>query len=157
MFLESQMYALDTLRDIVRTETDTTALLQEVAECLRYDVRHYAWVGVFLVEGQEVILQSFSGPEEPKHVRIPLNQSPYDEVTERGITVRVPDIQETDFDVVPFEGARSEVVVPIIDGGDKVGILQIVSGETNAFDDSDEEFLEEVAELLSTSVEATRY
>jgi GAF domain-containing protein len=154
VFLESQMYALDTVRDVVRTMNDVPELMQEVADCLQYDVNHYQWVGVYLMEGQELILQSYSGSPEPDRVRIPLRDPPFDEVAEKGASVQAETADEAEDPALPFDGAESVVIVPILSGDETLGAIQIVSEVSGAFDDSDEEFLLEVAELLADVAES---
>ena len=48
-----------------------------------------------------------------------------------------------------FASTRSEIVVPIFDGGAVVGEIDIDGSDPDAFDDTDARFLEEVAALIA--------
>ena len=48
-----------------------------------------------------------------------------------------------------FASTKSEIVVPIFDGGDVIGEIDIDGSDPEAFDDTDARFLEEVAALLA--------
>lgn len=44
--------------------------------------------------------------------------------------------------------SRSEIVVPMISGGNVVGVLDIDSDELNTFDDTDRKYLEKAVEMI---------
>ncbi|MBY0277685.1 sensor domain-containing diguanylate cyclase [Candidatus Binatia bacterium] len=49
-------------------------------------------------------------------------------------------------------GARSMVVVPLLDGDQALGVLKVMSGEPHAFDDDDIDTLEMMATFIATSL-----
>nr|AHI85728.1 free methionine-(R)-sulfoxide reductase [Aspergillus nidulans] len=66
-------------------------------------------------------------------------------------TVVVPDVLEFPGHIACDASSRSEIVVPILAGGETVAIIDIDCAEPSGFDDEDKEYLEELAALLSES------
>ncbi|MQA17770.1 MAG: GAF domain-containing protein [Pseudonocardiaceae bacterium] len=66
-----------------------------------------------------------------------------------GRTEIVPDVDADPRYLACFASTRSEIVVPIFDGGDVVGEIDIDASDRDAFDTADARFLEEVAALLA--------
>ena len=56
-----------------------------------------------------------------------------------------------------FDGARSEICLPLISFGDNVGLLQCSSSQPGTFPDNDVQALESVADILATAVQNSRY
>ncbi|BCS29925.1 GAF domain-containing protein [Aspergillus puulaauensis] len=70
---------------------------------------------------------------------------------EKRETVVVPDVLEFPGHIACDASSRSEIVVPILVGGETVAIIDIDCTEPSGFDDEDKKYLEELASLLSTS------
>ena len=66
-----------------------------------------------------------------------------------GLTEIIEDVNADPRYLACFATTRSEIVVPIFDGGEVVGEIDIDGSEPGAFDDTDRQFLEEVAALLA--------
>ncbi|KAI9037785.1 GAF domain-containing protein [Aspergillus affinis] len=64
-------------------------------------------------------------------------------------TVVVPDVLEFPGHIACDASSRSEIVVPILSGGETVAIIDIDCAEPNGFDDVDRKFLEQLAALLA--------
>jgi GAF domain-containing protein len=60
------------LAEIARAP-DAQAAMQRAVEQLKAQLPHYTWVGIYLLEGQELVLGPFLGKPSP-HTRIPLNR-----------------------------------------------------------------------------------
>ncbi|KAI9367113.1 GAF domain-like protein [Aspergillus egyptiacus] len=66
-------------------------------------------------------------------------------------TVVVPDVLEFPGHIACDASSRSEIVVPILAGGETVAIIDIDCAEPSGFDEEDKKYLEELAALLSES------
>ncbi|KAL2051349.1 hypothetical protein ABVK25_008401 [Lepraria finkii] len=66
-------------------------------------------------------------------------------------TVRVEDVSEFPGHIACDEGSRSEIVVPLLVGGEVVAIIDIDCAVIGGFDEIDEEGLGKLAELLAAS------
>ncbi len=130
------------------------AALQEVCRFLRSDVRTYRWVGVYRVEGAELVLDAWDGPAATEHTRIPISRGVCGRAVRDDATVIVTDVRSDPEYLACFRETRAEIVVPIRDGASVVGEIDVDGNEVGAFDASDGRFLEEVARRLTAAVRA---
>ena len=128
------------------------AALQEVCRFLRESFRHYRWVGVYRVEGTELVLDAWDGPAATEHTRIPIERGVCGRAVRENRTVVVDDVRAAPEYLACFLETRAEVVVPIREGDRVVGEIDIDGNEVGAFDRTDGTFLEQVARRLSASV-----
>jgi L-methionine (R)-S-oxide reductase len=110
---------------------------------------HYSWVGIYLVEGDDLVLGPWRGPEATEHVRIPVGQGICGAAAATGRTEIVDDVNADPRYLACFPSTRSEIVVPISFEGRVVGEIDIDSDKPAAFEEQDREFLERVATLIS--------
>jgi L-methionine (R)-S-oxide reductase len=141
--------ALDAIREILDRGGDADDLLRQVVAALQERFDDYSWVGVYLVEGDELVLGPWQGPEATEHVRIPVGQGICGAAAATGVTEIVDDVNADPRYLACFPSTRSEIVVPISYEGRVVGEIDIDSDRPAAFDADDREFLERVAELIS--------
>jgi GAF domain-containing protein len=140
--------ALEAVERIVnRGEADE--VLRAVVDVLHDRFAHYSWVGIYLVEGGELALGPWRGPEATEHVRIPVGQGICGAAAASGRTEIVDDENADPRYLACFPSTRSEIVVPIAFQGHVVGEIDIDSDEPAAFGEADRAFLERVATLIS--------
>ena len=123
--------------------------LGAAVEVLQEGFEHYSWVGIYLVEGDELVLGPWRGPEATEHVRIPIGQGVCGAAAANGRTEIVDDVNADPRYLACFPSTRSEIVVPIARDGSVVGEIDIDSDRPAAFDEEDRAFLEQVAELIT--------
>jgi L-methionine (R)-S-oxide reductase len=128
--------------------------LAEVCRFLHTSFPHYGWVGVYRLEGRELVLEGYAGPQATEHTRIPLGTGLCGRAARDGATVIVDDVRSSAEYLACFLSTRSEIVVPIRADGRVVGEIDIDSDKLAAFDASDRRLLEEVAARLSAAVVA---
>jgi L-methionine (R)-S-oxide reductase len=128
---------------------DADDVLRRVVEVLHDRCAHYSWVGIYLVEGDELVLGPWKGPEATEHVRIPIGQGICGAAAASGQTEIVDDVNADARYLACFPATRSEIVVPITYDGRVVGEIDIDSDEPAAFTEDDRVFLERVATLIS--------
>jgi GAF domain-containing protein len=140
---------LSTLETIERlAERGGADTLQEAVEALQ-EIEHYSWVGIYLVEGEDLVLGPWRGPQATEHVRIPVGQGVCGAAAASGETEIVDDVNADPRYLACFASTRSEIVVPIAHDGRVVGEIDIDSDRPAAFGDEDRELLERVAVLLA--------
>jgi GAF domain-containing protein len=130
-------------------EIESAPDLQTVVDLLHDRVEHYSWVGIYLVEGDDLVLGPWKGPEATEHVRIPVGQGVCGAAAASGKTEIVDDVNADPRYLACFASTRSEIVVPISREGRVVGEIDIDSDQPAAFGDADREFLERVAESIA--------
>jgi L-methionine (R)-S-oxide reductase len=120
-------------------------ILQGVVDALEERVEHYSWVGIYLVDGDDLVLGPWRGPQATEHVRIPVGQGVCGAAAVSGETEVVDDVNADDRYLACFPSTRSEIVVPIFDEGRVVGEIDIDSDRPAAFDSEDRALLERIA------------
>ncbi len=136
------------VEEIVGRGGEAGDVLQEVVDALHDGFEHYSWVGIYLVEGDDLVLGPWKGPEATEHVRIPVGHGICGAAAASGETEVVDDVNADPRYLACFPSTRSEIVVPISFEGRVVGEIDIDSDRPAAFTDDDRTFLERVAELI---------
>ena len=111
----------------------------------------YSWVGIYLLDGNELVLGPFEGRPSP-HTRIPLGRGICGAAAAEKATIIVDDVNADPRYLACSVETRSEIVVPIMkdDGSnDVLGEIDIDSDRLAAFDATDQKMLEAVAALLA--------
>jgi len=118
---------------------------------LRRLVRKFDWVGIYMRQGDELVLAAWDGPEATEHVRISVGQGICGLAARTGKTVIVGDVNADPRYLACFPQTRSEIVVPIYARDHVIGEIDIDSNTADAFTDDDRNLLEDVARLLGDS------
>jgi L-methionine (R)-S-oxide reductase len=141
--------ALDAVDRLINRGGDADDLLRAVVELLAERIAHYSWVGIYFVEGAELVLGPWRGPQATEHVRIPVGQGVCGAAAASGETEVVDDVNADPRYLACFASTRSEIVVPVKYEGRVVAEIDIDSDEPAAFGVDDRLFLERVATLIS--------
>jgi len=139
---------LDSIRSLVSTAPDATSLFAEVVSLLRRERPHYHWVGIYLLQGKELVLGPYVG-KPTVHTRIPLHQGICGAAASSGQTLVIDDVNADPRYLACSLETRSEIVVPIIHKGRVLGEIDIDSDQPAAFTPQDRELLEAVAGLIA--------
>jgi GAF domain-containing protein len=143
--------ALNLLRTLIAEAPGPEAGAQRVVEELHNRFSHYDWVGIYWVDADagELVLGPWIGPEATEHTRIPLGVGICGAAAVSGRTEIVDDVTADPRYLACFASTRSEIVVPIFAEGQVVGEIDIDGSDVSAYDETDAQFLEEVAALLA--------
>jgi L-methionine (R)-S-oxide reductase len=141
--------ALQAIEGIVDRAGDADDVLRQTVDVLHDRLGHFTWVGVYLVEADDLVLGPWRGPQATDHVRIPIGAGICGAAAASGRTEIVDDVNADDRYLACFPSTRSEIVVPITYEGHVVGEIDVDSDEPAAFGQEDRLFLERVADLLS--------
>jgi L-methionine (R)-S-oxide reductase len=104
------------------------------------------WVGFYFLHRGELVLGPFQG--KVACVRIALGKGVCGTAAERRETVIVADVHEFPGHIACDAASRSEIVVPLIDRGTLIGVLDLDSPMPARFDADDGAGLEAAAKLL---------
>jgi len=141
--------ALEAIDRILNREAEADEVLRRTVDVLHDRFEHYSWVGIYLVEGDDLVLGPWRGPQPTEHVRIPIGSGICGAAAASGRTERVDDVTADDRYLACFPSTRSEIVVPIAFEGTVVGEIDIDADTPAAFGEQDRVFLERVAVLIS--------
>jgi L-methionine (R)-S-oxide reductase len=141
--------ALEAVDRILNREAEADEVLRRTVAVLHDRFDHYSWVGIYLVEGDELVLGPWRGPQATEHVRIPVGAGICGAAAASGKTEVVDDVGSDPRYLACFPSTRSEIVVPIVYESRVVGEIDIDSDRPAAFTAADRDFLERVALLVS--------
>jgi diguanylate cyclase (GGDEF)-like protein len=131
-------------------------LLQNSAQLIRRSFDFY-YIAIALVNHEEGILElkSFDSvePLQPKRHKVAFDQGLMGWVVRHGAPLRVDDVQKDTRYLKGIENVRSEMVIPLKRKDTILGVIDIGSRECNAFNDNDQILTEQIARMLSISIE----
>ena len=139
------------IREIISNEK-VSDLLQYVVDFLYNNFDKYSWIGIYFVQGNDLVLDSWSGKQATEHTRIPIGRGICGSAASSGKTELVPDVNADARYLSCFVSTRSEIVVPIKKDGNVVGEIDIDSDIIDAFHEKDVLFLEKVADMLKMHI-----
>lgn len=137
---------LPQIKSLVEGETDLIANMANVSACLK-DTFNFWWVGFYRVEGEELVLGPFQGPLACTRIR--KGKGVCGTAWQEAKTMIVPDVDAFPGHIACSSLSRSEIVVPIVKDGKVTAVLDIDSEKLAAFDQTDQKYLEQLAEVLA--------
>ena len=145
---KSERYTLlqKQVESLVAGESDRTANLANAASAI-HEAFGFWWTGFYLVKENQLVLGPFQGPVAC--TRIPYGKGVCGTAWERRQTVIVPDVEQFPGHIACSSASRSEIVVPLLRGGEVLGVLDIDSRELATFDAEDAAGLEPLAARLA--------
>jgi len=141
---EQAKEALVRLDAAVGTSTGREAR-EAMVKFLNTLVPTYSWVGIYAVDGKDLVLEAWAGPAATQHTRIPIGKGVCGFAAKAGRTEIVSDVSKDPRYLECFLSTRAEIVVPISNQAGVIGEIDIDSDQLDAFSSVDREFLEVVA------------
>ena len=137
-----------TIERVVQDESDPARAMDGVVELLAQHLPDYTWVGIYLLEGQELVLGPFRGAPSP-HTRIPIGSGICGAAAAQRETIIVDDVNADSRYLACSLETQSEIVVPIMHEGRVLGEIDVDSNRAAAFSPTDRTLLEGVAAALA--------
>ena len=107
------------------------------------------WVGFYIADGNQLVLGPFQG--NPACSRIPMGKGVCGSAALRQQTIIVPDVNQFPGHIACDVASRSEIVVPLLNWGKLLGVIDVDSASVGRFDEEDVEGLESVASAFLAS------
>jgi L-methionine (R)-S-oxide reductase len=139
---------LTAIRSAISAAPNAQGAMQQAVRLLKDGVPYYTWVGIYLLDGNELVLGPYLGKPSP-HTRIPLGRGICGAAAAEKTTIVVDDVNADPRYLACSTETKSEIVVPILQGSNVLGEIDIDSDRRAAFRDSDRQLLEPVAALLA--------
>ena len=130
-------------KDLIANSANTAALLWEHLPDIN-------WAGFYLLKEDELVLGPFQG--KSACVRIAMGKGVCGTAAATEETQLVPYVHVFPGHIACDSASRSEVVVPLIQAGELLGVLDIDSPRLGRFDETDAEGLEKVAAIFLASL-----
>ena len=105
------------------------------------------WAGFYLMENGKLVLGPFQG--KPACIEIGVGRGVCGTAVAQRSTLVVPDVHKFPGHIACDGASNSEIVIPLMGGGEVVGVLDIDSPIFDRFSEADRRGLEEFASILS--------
>jgi L-methionine (R)-S-oxide reductase len=133
------------IKGLLDGENDLIANLANAAAALKEQFG-WLWVGFYLVKNNELVLGPFQGPVAC--TRIKKGKGVCGSSWAEKKTLIVPDVEKFPGHIACSSASRSEIVIPIIRNEEVLGVLDVDSRELDEFDTIDQEYLEQIIQLI---------
>jgi L-methionine (R)-S-oxide reductase len=134
------------LAALLAGETDLVANAANMAALIYHGLPDLNWAGFYFRKGEELVLGPFQG--KPACVRIPIGQGVCGTAASRAATVLVADIHDFPGHIARDPESRSELVVPLIEAGSVLGVLDLDSPLIARFDGADQQGCERLVAVF---------
>jgi GAF domain-containing protein len=123
------------LRSLIAGEPDRIANAANMAALIYHGLPDLNWAGFYFAQGGELVLGPFQG--QPACVRIAWGNGVCGAAAVRAETMLVPDVHDFPGHIACDPVSQSELVVPLIEGGKVIGVLDLDSPRRARFDAED--------------------
>jgi len=137
---------LPQIKALLEGEPDLIANLANITGALKEQF-NWLWVGFYLVKNDELVLGPFQGPVACTRIKKGKGVCGASWATAK--TLIIPDVEKFPGHIACSSLSRSEIVVPIIRNNKVVGVLDADSIEPDQYDNTDQNYLEQITELIN--------
>jgi GAF domain-containing protein len=130
---------------LLQGENNLIANLANISAALKEQFNWW-WVGFYWIHEDELVLGPFQGPVAC--TRIKKGRGVCGSAWEKGATIIVDDVEKFPGHIACSSASKSEIVVPVFDKGNIVGVLDVDSAHLSDFDEIDQLYLEKIVGLI---------
>jgi GAF domain-containing protein len=135
------------IKELFKEKYNATARMATIVAVLHGKMDYFFWTGFYLLDGGELIVGPYQGPLAC--IKLEKHKGVCWAGIDRKETVLVPDVHQFPGHIACDSRSRSEIVIPLKNGGGEiVGVLDVDSKEFGSFDDTDAESLEKIVGLV---------
>ncbi|NNV55292.1 GAF domain-containing protein [Limnovirga soli] len=127
--------------DLVANMANTVAALKEQFG--------WFWIGFYIVKNEELVLGPFQGPVACTRIR--KGRGVCGSSWAQATTLIVPDVEQFPGHIACSSLSKSEIVVPVLRNNEVVAVLDVDSSSLNSFDTIDQQYLEQIVNLVNFS------
>ena len=137
---------LPQIQSLLSGEKDEIARMANTAALLHREMGFW-WTGFYRVLDGELVLGPFQGPVAC--TRIGFGRGVCGTAWKEGKTLVVPDVEQFPGHIACSSESRSEIVVPLLSGGQVTAVLDIDSRQLACFDETDRISLERIVSIVA--------
>lgn len=131
---------------LFKESKNNTSLLANASAFIMHTIENLNWVGFYIYEDNALIVGPFQG--KPACVEIEVGKGVCGNAFKNNSVLNVPDVHLFEGHIACDGASNSELVIPLVKNGNKIGVFDIDSPIYNRFDKDLQKFLEIFAELL---------
>ncbi len=135
------------LKDLLVKSDDIDARMATIVAVLHHKMETFFWTGFYCLKDGELIVKTYQGPVACQVLE--KNTGVCWAGINQGKTIIVPDVHRFPGHIACDSRSKSEIVVPLRDNNSRIiAVLDVDSTSLNAFDETDEENLEKIVDLI---------
>ncbi len=131
---------------LVTGEDDLIANMANICAALKEQFNWF-WVGFYMVKNDQLVLGPFQGPVAC--TRIFKGKGVCGTAWQQAKTLIVPDVDAFPGHIACSSLSRSEIVLPIFNKGEVIGVFDVDSELLAHFDETDAQHLEQIIKLIN--------
>ena len=135
---------------LIEDESNLIAILSNVSALLNDSLDQINWVGFYLIENNELILGPFQG--HPACVHIAIGNGVCGTAVAQDETQLVADVNAFPGHIACDANSKSEIVVPIHQNEQVIGVLDIDAPITNRFSEPDKKSLQNIVKIIENQI-----
>ena len=133
------------MASLLEGESDAIACLANASALIFDVVPDLNWAGFYLLKGGELVLGPFQG--KPACVRLKVGSGVCGTAVQKKQPIVVANVHEFEGHIACDAASASEMVVPLLKGGEVVGVLDLDSPLENRFEDIKDLIVKTAAEI----------
>ncbi|MGJ5711702.1 GAF domain-containing protein [Staphylococcus auricularis] len=138
------------LKSLIEDETNLITILSNASALINDNLDEVNWVGFYLVDNGELILGPFQG--HPACMHIALGSGVCGTAASQNETQVVKDVHQFPGHIACDANSQSEIVIPIHQHNEIIGVLDIDAPVKNRFNETDKQGLETVVAILEAQL-----
>jgi L-methionine (R)-S-oxide reductase len=136
------------LEELLAKQGNPLSRMATMVAVLHHKMEHFFWTGFYLLDGGELIVGPYQGPVACQHLE--KDKGVCWAGIHREESIVVADVHSFPGHIACDPRSKSEIVVPVRDAEGKIiGVLDVDSNKTDAFDGEDLAGLERIVSLLA--------
>lgn len=150
---ENYQLCVKQVEAMIAGEPNFLANISNISALLNQALTDINWVGFYLYEetSNQLVLGPFQGL--PACIRIPLGRGVCGSAAVEQKTYLVQNVHDFPGHIACDAASNSEIVIPIVHDGKLLGVLDVDSPSLNRFDETDQQYLEQVVTILKASIQ----
>jgi GAF domain-containing protein len=147
---EKYIVLIPQVENLLKEEDNYLSNLSNFTAAIKQSFDKVSWVGFYLFDGKKLILGPFQGKVACTIINI--GKGVCGTSAERRETIIVKDVDDFPGHIACDSDSRSEIVVPVINDGNLIGVLDLDSTSYNSFNETDKFYLEKLVEILKSKI-----
>ena len=134
------------LTDLLKVTDDPIARMATTAALLYHKMGHFLWIGFYRLVDDKLLVGPYQGMIACQNLQ--KDKGVCWACVHRNESIVVPDVQQFEGHIACDARSKSELVTPVRRQGRIMAVLDADSGKLAAFDETDADFLERIADLI---------
>ena len=145
---------IEQLEGLCQSPEYLITLLSNTSALIKQSMEDLNWAGYYIMKDGKLILGPFQGLVACEKIEV--GKGVCGTAVKERKTILVKNVHEFPGHIACDSASNSEIVVPIIIDDEVWGVLDIDSPSLNRFDETDQKYLEQAVEIITTAIKSVR-